>query len=201
MFIDGEFLRYRSAGLDEKYPIRSIRLKGAHNMENVMAAVLASRMCGCPPERIIDVLEGFAGIPHRIEFAGTVDGVEYYNDSKGTNVDAVYRALESLPGPVVLLMGGRYKGGDFGILAKLIREKVKMLIVFGEAGREINSIIGGIARTEIAGNLIDAVNMARDNSTPGDIVLLSPGCSSFDEFKNYEERGDVFKDMVDQWFC
>ncbi|MBW2598673.1 MAG: UDP-N-acetylmuramoyl-L-alanine--D-glutamate ligase [Deltaproteobacteria bacterium] len=201
MFIDGEFLRYRSAGLDEKYPIRSIRLKGAHNMENVMAAVLASRMCGCPPERIIDVLEGFAGIPHRIEFAGTVDGVEYYNDSKGTNVDAVYRALESLPGPVVLLMGGRYKGGDFGILAKLIREKVKMLIVFGEAGREINSIIGGIARTEIAGNLKDAVNMARDNSTPGDIVLLSPGCSSFDEFKNYEERGDVFKDMVDQWFC
>ncbi|MCK4534188.1 MAG: hypothetical protein KAT81_01580, partial [Syntrophobacterales bacterium] len=90
------------------------------------------------------------------------------------------------------------KGGDFGILEELIREKVKMLIVFGEAGREINSFIGGIARTEIAGNLKDAVNMARDNSTSGDIVLLSPGCSSFDEFKNYEERGIVFKDMVEQ---
>jgi len=198
MFIDGESLRYRSAGLDEEYPIRSIRLKGVHNLENVMAAVLASRMCGCPPEGIIDVLETFTGIPHRIEFAGRVDGVEYYNDSKGTNVDAVYRALESFHGPVVLLMGGRYKGGDFGILAELIREKVKMLIVFGEAGREIDSMTGGIVKTEIAGNLKDAVNMARVNSSSGDIVLLSPGCSSFDEFKNYEERGDVFKDMVEQ---
>lgn len=197
MFIDGDFLRYLSAGLDEKYPIRSIRLKGAHNLENVMAAVLASKMCGCPSGEIIDVLETFSGIPHRIEFAGTVNGVEYYNDSKGTNVDAVYRALESFPGPVVLLMGGRYKGGDFGILAKLIRKKVKMLIVFGEAGGEIDSIIGKIARTEIVNNLKDAVKMARDNSTSGDIVLLSPGCSSFDEFKNYEERGIVFKDMVD----
>lgn len=198
MFIDGESLRFCTAGRDEKYPIRSIRLKGAHNLENVMAAVLASRMCGCPPGEIIDVLETFTGIPHRIEFAGTVEGVEYYNDSKGTNVDAVYRALEAFPGSVVLLMGGRYKGGDFGILAELIRKKAKMLIVFGEAGKKINSIIGGIAKTEIAGNLKDAVNMACDNSTSGDIVLLSPGCSSFDEFKNYEERGIVFKDMVHQ---
>jgi len=198
MFIDGDFLRYCSAGLDEKYPIQSIKLKGMHNLENVMAAVLASRMCGCSPEGIIDALEGFTGIQHRIEFAGVVDGVEYYNDSKGTNVDAVYRALQSFPGPVVLLMGGRYKGGDFGILAEFIRKKVKMLIVFGEAEREIASSIGGIARTEIAGNLKNAVNMARDNSTSGDIVLLSPGCSSFDEFKNYEERGRVFTDMVNQ---
>ena len=198
MFIDGDFLRYLSSGLDEKYPIRSIRLKGAHNLENVMAAVLASKMCGCPSGEIIDVLETFSGIPHRLEFAGAVDGVEYYNDSKGTNVDAVHRALESFPGPVVLLMGGRYKGGDFGILAELIRKKVKMLIVFGEAGGEINSIIGKIARTEIVDNLKDAVNMARDNSRSGDIVLLSPGCSSFDEFKDYKERGIVFKNMVNE---
>lgn len=201
MFIDGEFLRYRSAGLEEAYPIRSIRLKGTHNLENVMAAVLASRMCGCSRREIIDVLGAFSGIPHRIEFAGTVDGVEYYNDSKGTNVDAVYRALESFSGPVVLLVGGRYKGGDFGILAKLIVEKVKTLIVFGEAGKKIDAIIGGIAKTEIAANLKDAVKMARDNSLSGDIVLMSPGCSSFDEFKNYEERGIVFKDMVDQMGC
>ena len=201
LFIDGEFLRYLSAGLDEKYPIPSIRLKGTHNLENVMAAVLAARMCGCFSGEIIDALESFTGIPHRLEFAGTVNGVEYYNDSKGTNVDAVYRALESFPGPIVLLMGGRYKGGDFEILAELIRKKVKTLIVFGEAGKEISSVIGGIARTEIAGNLKDAVNLAHDNSTSGDIVLLSPGCSSFDEFKNYEERGIVFKDMVDQWSC
>ncbi len=197
MFIDGDCLRYRSAGVDEEYPIRSIRLKGAHNLENVMAAVLASRMCGCPPEGIINVLESFAGIPHRIEFAGTVDGVEYYNDSKGTNVDAVCRALESFPGPLVLLVGGRYKGGDFGILTKLIRERVKTLVVFGEARETIHSIIGGIVKTERAENLKNAVDMARDNSSSGDIVLLSPGCSSFDEFKNYEERGSVFKAMVE----
>ena len=154
-------------------------------------------MCGCPPEGIINVLESFAGIPHRIEFAGTVDGVEYYNDSKGTNVDAVCRALESFPGPVVLLVGGRYKGGDFGILTKLIRERVKTLVVFGEARETIHSIIGGIVKTERAENLESAVDMARDNSSSGDIVLLSPGCSSFDEFKNYEERGSVFKAMVE----
>ncbi len=198
MFIDGESLRYRSAGLDEEYPIRSIRLKGVHNLENVMAAVLASRMCGCTPEGIIDVLEGFTGIPHRVEFAGRINGVEYYNDSKGTNIDAVYRALESFPGPIVLLMGGRYKGGDLGILTKLIRERVKALVVFGEAGEKIKSIIGGIVKTEHAGHLKEAFDMARDNSSSGDIVLLSPGCSSFDEFKNYEERGTVFKDMVEQ---
>ncbi|MBN2538813.1 MAG: UDP-N-acetylmuramoyl-L-alanine--D-glutamate ligase [Deltaproteobacteria bacterium] len=198
MFVDGDCLRYRSDGRDEEYPIRSIRLKGAHNLENVMAAVLASRMCGCPPEGIINVLESFTGIPHRIEFAGRVDGVEYYNDSKGTNVDAVLRALESFPGPVVLLVGGRYKGGDFGILTKLIRERVKTLVVFGEAGEKIHSIIGGIVKTERAENLRDAVYMARDNSSSGDIVLLSPGCSSFDEFKNYEERGSVFKGMIEK---
>ena len=198
IFIDGEFLRYRSAGLEEEYPIRAIRLRGTHNLENVMAAVLAARMCGCSSGDIIDALGTFTGIPHRLEFVGTVSGVEYYNDSKGTNVDAVYRALELFPGPVVLLMGGRHKGGDFEILAELIRERVKMLILFGEAGREIKSIIGGIAETEIAGNLKNAVSMASDNASSGDIVLLSPGCSSFDEFKNYEERGIVFKEMIHQ---
>ncbi|MEA2014000.1 MAG: UDP-N-acetylmuramoyl-L-alanine--D-glutamate ligase, partial [Thermodesulfobacteriota bacterium] len=133
-----------------------------------------------------------------LEFVGIVDGVEYYNDSKGTNVDAVRRALESFPGPVVLLVGGRYKSGDFGILAKLMEEKVRMLIVFGEAGEKIKSIIGGITRTETASNLKDAVRMAHDNSTFGDIVLLSPGCSSFDEFNNYKERGIAFNDMIDR---
>jgi len=196
MFVDGEVLRYRSADIDEEYPIDSIRLKGVHNLENVMAAVLAARMCGCLPGEILDVLKNFAGIPHRIEYAGTVDGAGYYNDSKGTNVDAVRRALESFCAPIVLLMGGRYKGGDFSILSELLRKQVKTLILFGEAGRKIDSIIGGITRTEIAGTMKDAVGIARRVSRSGDIVLLSPGCSSFDEFQNYEERGIVFKEMI-----
>ena len=197
IFVDGESLRYLGAGIDEQYPIGQIRLRGVHNLENVMAAVVASRMCGCPPGGIIDALNGFSGIPHRIEFAGMVDGVEYYDDSKGTNVDAVYRALGSFPGPVILLLGGRYKGGDFGILAQLIRERVRALIVFGEAAETIEAIVGGIVKTERVETLKEAVGMARDSASSGDVVLLSPGCSSFDEFKNYEERGSVFKGIVE----
>ncbi len=196
IFVDGEFLRYRLAGRDETYPVGAIRLKGAHNLENIMAAVVAARMCGCPAERITETLNTFIGIAHRIEFAGTVDGVEYYDDSKGTNVDAVYRALQSFNGPLVLLLGGRYKGGDFAILETLLRERVKALIVFGEAASRIEAMIGRIVKTERAGTLREAVGMARRIAASGDTVLLSPGCSSFDEFKNYEERGSVFKDMV-----
>ena len=198
IFIDGESLRYRVAGRDEKYPIGEIRLKGMHNLENVMAAVLAARMCGCPPGKIVDALKRFAGIPHRIELVGSVGGVEYYNDSKGTNVDAVYRALGSFPGPVVLLMGGRYKGGDFSILAKLVRERARALILFGEAAGTIEAMIGGLVKTHRAGDLKEAVCIARDSASTGDTVLLSPGCSSFDQFKNYEERGFAFKGIVER---
>ena len=196
IFVDGEFLRYRFAGRDETYPVGAIRLKGAHNLENIMAAVVAARMCGCSPEGIAEVVNTFTGIAHRIEFAGTADGVAYYDDSKGTNVDAVYRALQSFDGPVVLLLGGRYKGGDFTVLETLLRERVKALIVFGEAADRIEAMIGGTVETERAGTLREAVGLARRIATPGDTVLLSPGCSSFDEFKNYEERGSVFKDLV-----
>ncbi|MBN2080422.1 MAG: UDP-N-acetylmuramoyl-L-alanine--D-glutamate ligase, partial [Spirochaetes bacterium] len=198
IFVDGESLRYRSAEADEQYLIGQIRLRGVHNLENVMAAILAARMCGCPPGEIVDVLKRFAGIAHRIEFAGRVNGVFYYDDSKGTNVDAVYRALGSFSGPVVLLLGGRYKGGDFGILAQLLRERVRALIVFGEAAQSIEAMIGGIVKTERAGSLKEAVGMASNNALPGDTVLLSPGCSSFDEFRNYEERGSVFKGLVEE---
>ena len=194
--INGDVLRYRSGDSDEEYPIVKIRLKGGHNLENIMAAVLAARMCGCPPDGICDVLASFSGIAHRTEFVGEVAGVRYYDDSKGTNVDAVYRALQSFSGPVILLVGGRYKGGDFGILTKLLRERCKALIIFGEAGQKIEGMIGGIVETRRVPSMAEAVVTARGIASDGDAVLLSPGCSSFDEFKNYEERGDVFKDMV-----
>jgi len=196
IFVDGPSLRYRSAGRDETYPVGAIRLKGAHNLENIMAAVVAARTCGCPAERITEAISTFTGIAHRIEFAGTADGVAYYDDSKGTNVDAVYRALQSFDGTVVLLLGGRYKGGDFTVLETLLRERVKAVIVFGEAAGQIEAMIGGTVETQRAGTLREAVGVARRIATPGDTVLLSPGCSSFDEFKNYEERGSVFKDLV-----
>jgi UDP-N-acetylmuramoylalanine--D-glutamate ligase len=196
IFIDGESLRYRGPERDEEYPIGQIRLRGIHNLENVMASIVAARICGCPHAGIIEVLNTFGGIAHRIEFAGRVDDVEYYDDSKGTNVDAVYRALQSFAGPVVLLVGGRYKGGDFGILEKLLKERCKALIIFGEAAQRIEDMIGGIVKTERVRNLREAVRISRDIASSGDTVLLSPGCSSFDEFRNYEERGSVFKEVV-----
>jgi len=197
IFIDGSVLRYRDRkGRNEEYPLEGIKLPGNHNLENIMAAILVSRSVGCPRNKIIDALADFEGIPHRMEFVGVKNGVKFYNDSKGTNVDAVARALEIFPRPVILLLGGRDKGGDFTVLSGLILEKVRELIFFGEAGKQINSLVGGIVTTKITKNLKEAVTMAWNDSVSGDVVLLSPGCASFDEFASYEARGNFFKDFV-----
>ena len=197
IFIDNGVLRYRnSGGMEEEYPVGKVKLKGIHNLENVMAAVIASRRCGCPQKVIVEALETFKGMPHRMEFVRSRGGVEIYNDSKGTNVDAVKRALESFSGSVILLMGGRDKGGDYGILAGLIGEKVKKLVLFGEAREKIRSFLGKVVDMGSAENLKGAMEEACKSSSPGDVILLSPGCSSFDEFANYRERGNYFKEMA-----
>ena len=197
IFFDDGVLRYRDSAVDdEEYPVEMIRLLGVHNIENVMAAVLAARKCCCSPSDIIAAMETFKGIPHRIEFAGQKDGVEFYNDSKATNVGAVVRALPTFSKPIILLLGGRDKRGDFRALTGLIREKVKELVLFGEARKQIDSLIGGAAPTTLVTSLKEAVEFARYRSSSGDIVLLSPGCASFDEFANYEERGKFFKEVV-----
>jgi len=197
IFIDDTALRYRDhKGRDEEYALENIRLRGKHNLENIMASILVSRQCGCPPDRIKKTLEVFEGLPHRIEFVGERDGVEFYNDSKGTNIDAVKRALEAFSRPVILLLGGRNKGGDFKVLSHLIRERVKELVLFGEARKEISELVGGIVKTKIAEKLGESTYLAWKDSSAGDVVLLSPGCASFDEFANYEERGSFFKDLV-----
>jgi UDP-N-acetylmuramoylalanine--D-glutamate ligase len=195
IYFDGPALHYLdSKGSREVYPLSDIRLKGSHNLENIMAAIAAARWCGCPPVSIIDTLREFDGMPHRVEFVGEKNGVAFYNDSKGTNVGAALRALESFPGPVILLMGGRDKGGDFERLREPIRNKVRKLILFGEAGERIHQLLGGIVKTAVVEGLEDAMVSASAVSRPGDTVLLSPGCSSFDEFENYEARGDFFKE-------
>ena len=197
IFIDDTALRYRDhKGRDEEYALENIRLRGKHNLENIMASILVSRQCGCPPDRIKKTLEVFESLPHRMEFIEEVDGVEFYNDSKGTNIDAVKRALEAFSRPVILLLGGRNKGGDFKVLSRLIRERVKELVLFGEARKEINELVGGIVKTKIAEKLGESTYLAWKDSSAGDVVLLSPGCASFDEFANYEERGSFFKDLV-----
>jgi UDP-N-acetylmuramoylalanine--D-glutamate ligase len=137
-----------------------------------MAALVAARRCGCHPSTIISAVAEFKGIPHRIEFVGQKDGAEFYDDSKATNVGAVVRALETFTGPVILLLGGRNKGGDFRVLAGPITEKVKQLVLFGEAGEEINDLIGGTVPTRRVSSLKNAVRFAGDCSSPGDVVLL-----------------------------
>ncbi len=196
IFLDGGQLRCRAGGSEEVYPVDMIRIPGTHNIENVMAVILAARFCGCPQEEIIRVVGQFRGIAHRIEYAGEKAGVAFYDDSKGTNVDAVARALESFSQPTILLLGGRDKGGDFENLAPLLRRKVKALVIFGEARNLINGRIGGVVGTSLAATLREAVGIAHRSAVRGDVVLLSPGCSSFDEFANYAERGRVFQNLV-----
>ncbi len=194
--LQGSLLHNNDSGISETYPLDMIKIPGIHNIENVMSAILAVRKCGCQPQQIIDAVSQFNGVSHRIEFAGEKRGIRFYDDSKGTNVGAVVRAIESFSDPVILLLGGRDKGGDFDSLVPLIRERIKKLVVFGEARERIHLLTGGVVETEIAKDLKEAFSVACRDAVSGDVVLLSPGCASFDEFANYAERGRFFKQLV-----
>ena len=197
VFLDKNQLVYDpDKGHREFYPLDMIKIPGRHNVENVMVALVVARICGCEPGDIIRAVECFQGLPHRIEFAGQVNGVRFYDDSKGTNVDAVRRALETFDAPVVLLLGGRDKEGDFDALIPIIREKVKALVLFGEARDRINGLVGGIVTTAVVPTLQAGISVAGEQALSGDVVLLSPGCASFDEFKDYKDRGEFFKKTV-----
>ena len=197
MYLAAEGLVHVSdAGHREIYPLDMVKIPGRHNLENVMAAILAARECGLPRDAIVAAIADFKGLPHRIEFAGEKKGVAFYDDSKGTNVDAVVRALESFSGPLFLLMGGRDKDGDFETLAPLIKGKVRELVLFGEARERIGKALGGIVKTSTVPTLREAIMAAYQQAAEGDVVLLSPGCASFDEFSDYKARGVFFKNVV-----
>jgi UDP-N-acetylmuramoylalanine--D-glutamate ligase len=181
---------------EEQYPLDMIKIPGLHNVENVMAAVMTARFCGCSRESIIDTISQFSGLPHRIEFAGEKESVRYYDDSKGTNVGSVIRALDTFSAPVILLLGGRDKDGDFQNLKPLLAAKAKQVILFGEARDRIESLIGDSVPTVKKPTLLDAIQSASKSAHAGDVILLSPGCASFDEFNNYKERGIFFKNVV-----
>jgi UDP-N-acetylmuramoylalanine--D-glutamate ligase len=178
-------------------PLSEIGLKGAHNIENVLAAVSVGVLAGVPSEKIRRAVAEFKAVEHRLEYVATVGGVEYYNDSKATNVDATIKALESFPGRIHLILGGKDKGSDYNVLNDLLKERVKRVYTIGAAAAKIESQASG---TEIvaAGTLEAAVKRASEAATVGDIVLLAPACASFDQFDSYEHRGRVFKDMVRQ---
>jgi UDP-N-acetylmuramoylalanine--D-glutamate ligase len=181
------------------FPVGELRLRGLHNLMNAQAAVLAARAAGVPEESIRRTLRGFTGIEHRLEPAGTRDGVEYINDSKATNVDAAWYALESMTRPVVWIAGGTDKGNDYGALMPLVREKVKALVCMGVDNTKLVESFGGVVPALFdTHSLDDAMAAARGAATEGDVVLLSPACASFDLFKNYEDRGQRFKAAVSE---
>lgn len=174
----------------------SVSLKGRHNHENIAAAALAALAAGGNMDGIRSALKEYRGLAHRLELVGRKAGVDYYDDSKATNVDAVVRAVESFRGDLILIMGGRDKGGEYTPLEAPVREKVKLLIVLGEASAKIQSALGHLTDTRKVVSMEEAVAMAHGAAGPGDTVLLSPACSSFDMFDSYAHRGDVFRRAV-----
>jgi UDP-N-acetylmuramoylalanine--D-glutamate ligase len=178
-------------------PVGDITLRGQHNVENVLAATACALWTGMAPSAIRRGIGAFRGVAHRIERVHDDRGVAYYNDSKGTNVDSTIKALESFTEPVVLIAGGKGKGQDFGPLAEAARGRVRRAVLIGQDGDRIRAAFEAAGMSaESADSLEDAVRRARDAARGGDVVLLSPACASFDMFRNFEHRGDVFKSVV-----
>lgn len=197
---DGNIVFRDGSSQREILQVSEIPLKGAHNLENVLAAVCAGVLMDCPPERIRHAVHDFKAVEHRLEFVASIRGVDYYNDSKATNVDATIKALESFPANIHLILGGKDKGSDYTVLNDLLRQRVKRVYTIGAAAAKIESQIvssktGGPEAVH-AETLENAIRKANAAAQPGDVVLLAPACASFDQFKNYEHRGQVFKDVV-----
>ena len=180
--------------------VSEIPLKGAHNLENVLAAVCTGALMGCAPEKIRQAVANFKAVEHRLEFVATIRGVDYYNDSKATNVDATIKALESFPANIHLILGGKDKGSDYSVLNDLLRQRVKRVYTIGAAAAKIESQIvsskNGGPELVHAETLENAIRKANAVAQPGDVVVLAPACASFDQFKNYEQRGQTFKEIV-----
>lgn len=176
--------------------IEDMKIKGVHNIENAMAAAAMAVSAGADKAAVEAVLREFPGLEHRLEFVRTKDGVTYINDSKGTNVGAVFKSLEGFDQPVILIAGGLDKGSDFSPLFELFRRKVKLLILIGKAAPKMHEALGRAAETVLAASLEEAVRLASEKAVSGDVVLLSPACASFDMFKDFEDRGRRFKQAV-----
>ncbi len=172
------------------------KLFGKHNLENIAAAALTAISAGCTIEAVEYVISTFKGLPNRIEFVETINDIDCYNDSKATNIDAVQRAIEAFDDKIILIMGGRNKGGNFLNLKDAVKDKARAIIAIGESAPEIIDILGRYVKTTEAGSLEEAIERACKKAKPGDSILFSPACSSFDMFNNYEHRGEVFRNAV-----
>jgi UDP-N-acetylmuramoylalanine--D-glutamate ligase len=202
LFMKNSAIMMQGAALHAPVPLKlaastDVRIKGVHNLENAMAASAMALLAGCPVQAVIDSLREFPGLEHRLELVREVEGVKYINDSKGTNVGAVLKSIESFTEPVVLIAGGRDKAGDFSALRDLVARKVRALVLIGEAAGKMRDALGGLTKTIMAKDLRDAVEAAHGAAQKGDVVLLSPACASFDMFRDFEDRGRQFKKIVE----
>ena len=201
-WVEGGFIMYRSApdaAPEHVMPLTSIPLKGEHNVENVLAAVCAARLAGASAESIRSAVEQFKAVEHRLEYVATLNGVEIYNDSKATNVDATAKAIAAFPGNIHLILGGKDKNSDYTELSELLRSRVKAVYTIGSAAAKIESQLRGVVTIHSCETLDKAVSAIAAAAHPGDVVLLAPACSSFDQFESYEHRGRVFKELVNEW--
>lgn len=198
-FVKESDILLRREGVEETIlKLADIPLAGAHNVENVLAAVVATRLAGAEPASIAKGVRSFAGVEHRLEFVAEIGGVRFYNDSKATNVGAALKALDAFPGRILIILGGKDKGSDYTVLQAPLREKAILALLIGAAADKIEKQIAGSVAIEQAGTLQRAVETAAHAARAGDVVLLAPACASFDQFQNYEHRGRVFKELVHQ---
>jgi len=198
-WLEQGFVVYRPAAdapTERVMPLGAIPLKGEHNVENVLAAVVAARLAGVSADQICRTVEKFQAVEHRLEYVATRRGVEYYNDSKATNVDATSKAIAALSGGIHLILGGKDKHSDYTQLEGLLRDRVRAVYTIGSAAAKIESHLRGVVAIRSCETLQKAVAAAALAARPGEVVLLAPACSSFDQFKNYEHRGTTFKQLV-----
>ena len=191
IYHSNDVICFRHNGHEDYFPTADIRLQGVHNLENIMAAMACSLLLGCRPDKTLETVQGFEALHHRMEFVRQVKGVNYYEDSKATNVGSVEKALESFEA-ITLIAGGKDKGGSYGPLVPLIKERVRHLILIGEAAGRMQTELGHLTDPRLATTLEEAVQLAAGITAPGGTVLMSPACSSFDMFRDYEERAQRF---------
>jgi UDP-N-acetylmuramoylalanine--D-glutamate ligase len=200
-WVEDGYVLYRAGKeqpVEKIMPLSGIPLKGAHNVENVLAAVSASRQAGAPAEAVREAIEKFQAVEHRLEFVAKINGVEFYNDSKATNVDATAKAVASFSSGIHLILGGKDKNSDYTQLSELLRARVRSVYTIGSAAAKIEGELRGVVPILSCETLDNAVSAAGSAARPGEVVLLAPACSSFDQFENYEQRGRVFKELVNE---
>ena len=193
---DGALVFSDPGGQERVVRVEDVRIKGRHNLENVAAAVTVARLLGASVPSIRDAVARFRGVSHRLEWVREIRGVEFYNDSKATNPTSAQKALEAFEQRLILILGGRDKAGDFTVLSPQVTRRVKGLVLLGEASRKIESQLAGTAPVTRAASMEEAVRLAFGQADRGEVVLLAPACSSFDMFRDYEDRGNVFKEAV-----